>query len=44
MSQLLVSLEELERRKIHTATLMMGGVDVSRCESRKLTILPEIVS
>ena len=44
MPQILVSLEMLQVRKIHTVTMMMGTNDVSRGESRKMTKLPEKVS
>ena len=38
------SLEMLDVRKIHRVTMMMGTIDLSRGESRKMTQLPEKVS
>ena len=43
MPQVLAPLEMLELSKIQIVTTVMGKIDVSRGESRKMTKLPEKV-
>ena len=44
MPQMLASLQMMEMGKIYTVTLMMGTIDVSRGETRKMTRLQDKVS